>query len=222
MKGPIKCFLFCVVLLSGMVVKAQTITVVNDTVLGKSTFADPVASPVDTVVAKKPKTAADSARMVRDSIMLARKNAPKKPKPIRTEISGGFRLNSDGWSVFVDKGWVVSEEKKRDYFYNTKLLQLEFGEKKHPKESRVTNAPNPYSGDKPRAFVYAKMNNFYTAKLGYGMRKMIAGKPEYKAVSVHWVYMGGLTAGLLKPYYLDVDSPISRDRAVNATIKYTE
>jgi hypothetical protein len=149
---------------------------------------------------------------------------PPKPKPIRTELSGGFRLNSDGWSVFADKGWVVSEEKRRDYFYNAKVLQFELSERKHPKETRSTNnitAPN--SSGRPRSFIYAKINNFYNFKVGYGMRKMIAGKPEIKTVSIHWVYIGGLSAGLIKPYYIDAKVPLDEfGTTVREDIKYSD
>lgn len=175
----------------------------------------------DTAAIKPPVTSpALKATLPRQTIL----PKAKKPKPLRTELSGGFRLNSDGWSIFADKGWVVSDDKKRDYFYNTKLFQLEFSEKKHPKETRSTNnitAPN--SGGRPKSFIYAKINNFYTFKLGYGMRKMIAGKPEVKAVSIHWVYLGGLTAGLLKPYYLDAKVPLDEHGTiVRKDIKYSD
>src|SRR6185312_15308919 len=63
----------------------------------------------------------------------------KRPKPIQHEFSFGARLNTDGWSIFVDKGKVNSEDEKHsDMFYNIKLWQLEFGEKKNPKEVKST------------------------------------------------------------------------------------
>ncbi len=129
----------------------------------------------------------------------------KRPKPIQHEFSFGARLNTDGWSIFVDKGKVNSEDEKHsDMFYNIKLWQFEFGEKKNPKEVKSTNTQlDPYSGDKPTPFIYGKINNFYTFKIGYGFRKMIAGKPDPGTVSIHWVGAGGLAVGLLKPYYIN-------------------
>ena len=148
---------------------------------------------------------------------IVKKPVVKKPKPITSEISGGFRLNTDGWGIFVDKGWVKSEEKERDYFYNTQLLQIEFGEKKHPKEIKRSN--NIGSGaDKAKPFIFGKINNFYALKFGYGGRKMIAGKPEQGNVSIHWVYLGGLSLGLQKPYYLIVQPNGESAR----TIKYSD
>ncbi len=147
----------------------------------------------------------------------------KKPKPLRTELSGGLRLNTDGWSIFVDKGWVRSEERYSDLFYNVRLLQVEFTEKKHPQEIKRTNTIGAYTEDKPRPFIYGKINNFYALKIGYGGRKMLAGKPEPTNISLHWVYVGGLSIGFQKPYY--IDAYVVQDQngtIVQETIKYTD
>jgi hypothetical protein len=144
---------------------------------------------------------------------------PKKPKFIRTELSGGLRLNSNGWSVFVDKGWVKGEDKRRDYFYDTKLLQFEFGEKKHFKELKRSNNIAAVGDRESKPFIFGKINNFYDFKVGYGARKMIAGKPENGNVSIHWVYLGGLSLGMQKPYYIEA---VVRDNGAWTTksIKY--
>jgi hypothetical protein len=129
---------------------------------------------------------------------------PKGPKPITRELSFGPRLNSNGWGIFADLGKVrTDDEKHRDMFYNIKLFQFEFDEIKSPKEVKSDNV-DAAPGVSPKPFIYGKINNFYTVKIGYGFRKMIAGKPESGTVSVHWVGVGGLTVGLLKPYYLNV------------------
>jgi hypothetical protein len=133
----------------------------------------------------------------------------KKPKPLRTEMSFGLRLTSNGWGAFLDKGWVKkSDEKESDLFFDTKNVELEFDEVKHPKETKHTNTYlSQVTNDKPKPFIYGKINNFYTVKLGYGFRKMIAGKPEHGTVSMHWFGLGGLSIGLLKPYYIDAYVP---------------
>lgn len=147
-------------------------------------------------------------------------------KPVRTDLSAGIRLNTNGWSVFMEKGWVRSEQaKESDRFYNRRVMQAEIGEHKHPKQFRETNTM--LSGmitDKPRPFVYGKVNNFYTFRLGYGYSHMIAGKQDPGNVSIHWLYLGGLSMGLLKPYYIDVyvasqDNPGFYERK---TIRYSE
>ena len=138
---------------------------------------------------------------------------PKGPKPISKEISFGFRLNTNGWSAFTDIGKVKSTSAKQsDMFHDIRFLQLEFTEKKDPKEQKVT-AEDGYGNQ--TKYIYGKINNFYGVKLGVGFRKMIAGKPDPGTVSIHWVGVLGGSLGLLKPYYLKVYSDPS-------AIKYSD
>ncbi|MES2478515.1 MAG: hypothetical protein V4561_05485 [Bacteroidota bacterium] len=126
----------------------------------------------------------------------------KRPKPITKETSAGLRLNTDGWTAFFERGRVKAQDVKRmDMFHDVRIFQIEFSERRHPKELRM------YGWDRDRQsdemYVFGKINNFYALKFNWGMRKMLAGKPYPKAVSVHWVYAGGLSLGLLKPYYVN-------------------
>jgi hypothetical protein len=149
----------------------------------------------------------------------------KKPKPLRTELSAGLRLNSDGWGVFVDKGYVRSEETKySDLFHDMRLFQIELDEHKDPKEIKHAMTDQASGGSqKTKPFIFGKVNNFYALKLGYGHRKMIAGKPEPGTVSIHWVYLGGLSLGMEKPYYLDGYVPQDNfGTLVPATFKYSD
>jgi TM2 domain-containing membrane protein YozV len=150
---------------------------------------------------------------------------PVRPKPIRTDFSVGIRMNTNGWSGFMEKGWVRSEfTKESDKLYNRRVFQIEFSEHKHPKQWRETNTMlSGLVSDKPRPFVYGKVNNFYTLKLGYGYSRMIAGKPNQGNISVHWLYLGGVSMAFLKPYYIDVyvssqDNPGFLEKK---TIRYT-
>lgn len=150
-----------------------------------------------------------------------RKPAVKKPKPIANEFSMGLRLNTNGWSLFAERGLVQSEETKyRDQFHNVNLIYLELSEQKHPKETRSTINGDP---QRTRPFVFGKVSNFYKLKAGVARRKMIAGKPESGTVSVHWVYGGGVAAGFLKPYYIEalVADP-SSGRYAQETIRYSD
>lgn len=132
------------------------------------------------------------------------KPKPVKFKPIRKELSFGVRLNTDGWSVFSDLGKIKSDdEKKSDMFYRVRLWQFEIAEKKDPRETKSSNEQPGTTTAKASPYIYGKINNFYTIKAGLGFRKMIAGKPDPGAVSIHWVGVGGVSAGLLKPYYIN-------------------
>ena len=131
---------------------------------------------------------------------------PKKPKQINTEFSMGIRVNTNGWSVFTDYGKSnVVDNKHADRFYHVKLFQFEISEKKSPREMRSSSGSASSTGSSD-SYIFGKVNNFYAIKLGYGYRKMIAGKPDNQgAVSIHWVNTGGLSIGVLKPYYLNIE-----------------
>ncbi|MBK7764096.1 MAG: hypothetical protein IPI46_12255 [Bacteroidetes bacterium] len=128
----------------------------------------------------------------------------KKIEPLTQEMATGFRLNSDGWTFFVNRGFIKQEEHK------TTFLSIDISEKKHPKETRTVNEnfnlvyPNEV---KPLPYKYGKVNNFYQLKIGYGAFRELTGRLDKKSVTISWVYNGGLSIGLLKPYYLDMLVP---------------
>lgn len=135
----------------------------------------------------------------------------KGPQPLTREHAVGFRANTDGWNLYYNYGIIKKNDGAKheiDRFFDVLFLQLEIGEKRHPKETRDftydgnAGFKNPilsvFSTD---MFRFGKLNTFYQAKLGVGYKKLIAGKPEPRTVSIHWSTVGGLTLGLLKPYY---------------------
>jgi hypothetical protein len=148
----------------------------------------------------------------------------KKIKPIRTELSVGYRMNTDGWGVFVEKGYVRSQDyRESDKFQNIRLFQLELDEHRHPKEVKSKLGDQQPGSQSTKPFIFGKINNFYALKLGYGVRTMIAGKPEPGTVSIHWVNTGGLSLGMEKPYY--IDGFIQQDNPgtlMPATFKYSD
>ncbi|KAA2241906.1 hypothetical protein F0L74_18780 [Chitinophaga agrisoli] len=118
------------------------------------------------------------------------------------EFSMGGRLNTDGWSGFLELGY-RKNRKVVNYF------QFEFAEKKDPKEDKKPGRFVPVGNfaytEKP--YIYGKQNNFYQAKLGVGQRYLIGGKGNKNGVEVNAIYYGGVSIGLLKPYYLKVQDP---------------
>lgn len=122
------------------------------------------------------------------------------------DFSAGARLNTDGWSGFVEKGYRKSR-KKVTYF------QLEFSEKKNNKEYKQSGG---YSFTQ-RPYIFGKQNNFYPVKLGIGQRYLIGGKANKNGVEVDAIYYGGLSLGLLKPYYVNVQDPAGD----NIDLKYS-
>lgn len=132
------------------------------------------------------------------------------------EFSGGARLNTDGWTGFLEKGY-----RKNATIVN--YFQLEFSEKRHPKQDRASRII-PIGGGfgiSSSPFVYGKQNNFYQAKLGLGQKRLIGGKGNKNGVEVNAIYYGGISFGLIKPYYLDLMND-SGDPNQRRTVKYSD
>lgn len=110
----------------------------------------------------------------------------------------GLRLNTDGWSLLYEKG-IMKNVKV------TNLFSLEFGEKKHPKEKRLSyqfSTGNFIQIGTP--YVYGKRNIFYQLKPGFGQQRLLGGKTNKNGVALHWIYNGGISLGLERPYYVRV------------------
>jgi hypothetical protein len=120
----------------------------------------------------------------------------------------GVQLRTNGFGAFYELGRMKTPRR-------TNLYSLEFTEIKHNKEERVQNTESFFSN----SFVYGKVNNFYQFKLGYGKQYIFGQKGNKNGIAVMGIYKGGFSAGLLKPYYLNVD-----DQAANAVvdIKYID
>lgn len=106
----------------------------------------------------------------------------------------GLGLSTDGYGLFFEKGFKQDKSK-------TTLLRFELFEKKHIKEERVTS-PTIFGAS--NSFIYGKLNNFYQFHAGYGMLRVIGNKGNKNGIEVSAMGLGGLSLGLLKPYYYDM------------------
>jgi hypothetical protein len=129
------------------------------------------------------------------------------------DFSVGGRLNTDGWGGFLEMGF-RKNRKIVNYF------QFEFSEKKDPHELKRSGA---YIGTNQfgqsfteRPFIYLKQNNFYPVKLGMGQRYLIGGKGNKNGVEVSAIYYGGISVGLVKPYYVNMEDPSGSQRIISA------
>lgn len=114
----------------------------------------------------------------------------------------GLRLNSDGWSVFFEKGILKSVTV-------TNLYGLEIGEKKNKKENKV---PGQAVSDgffifSTTPYRYGKQNIFYQVKPFIGQQRHVGGKTNKNGVAVQAIYGGGISLGLERPYYIKVEDP---------------
>lgn len=122
----------------------------------------------------------------------------------------GFKFNTDGWGMFYEHG-------KYKNINTTNLWWLEFGEHKHPKEEKVPTISASGGFLIISSYIYGKRNNFYNLKLGFGQQKLIGGKGNKNGVAVSAIYGGGVTLGMLKPYYIQIQNPSTN---LNEQIKY--
>jgi hypothetical protein len=117
------------------------------------------------------------------------------------EWSMGLRLYNDGWGAFYQKGKMKTVTK-------TNWWSLEFGERKHPKEEKLSKVDNSgFLFGNP--LVYGKQNVFMFTKVGFGQQVLLGGKGNKNGVAVSAQYGGGLTLGLLKPYYVEAADPLT-------------
>jgi hypothetical protein len=123
----------------------------------------------------------------------------------------GFKLNSDGWGAFFEHG-------KYKTIKHTSLWWLEIGERKNPKEEKISTGQDVGGGFilVGNPYIYGKQNNFYYFKAGIGQQLLIGGKGNKNGVAVSAIYGGGISLGYLKPYYLNV----LNDNGNNVDIKY--
>ena len=105
----------------------------------------------------------------------------------------GFKLTSDGYGGFYEFGKAQSIRKAL-------LFQLDFAERKNSKEEKQTN---PYVPASP--FIFGKINYFYPLKLGVQQQILLGNKTNKNGVSVTANFGGGISLGLLRPYYLEIN-----------------
>lgn len=102
-----------------------------------------------------------------------------------------FQLRTNGYGMYFEHGRSKSPRL-------TNLYLVELSETKHPKEEKEPSGDGFLSS----TFVYGKANNFYQAKLGFGQQYILGQKGNKNGIAVMAVYQGGLSLGLLRPYYV--------------------
>jgi hypothetical protein len=117
----------------------------------------------------------------------------------------GFKFNTDAWSMFYEHG-------KYKTITTTNLWWAEFGERKDRKEEKVPTLSASQGFLVISSYIYGKRNNFYYLKAGLGQQKLIGGKGNKNGVAVSAIYGGGISAGLLKPYYIEIQNPSTNQR----------
>jgi len=110
-------------------------------------------------------------------------------------------------------------------FYTDKYYQFEIGQIRHPKElsSGLQSLKSSISRGFFKNYIYGKQNSLYTLRASQGKTIFISDKISNKNILVGYTYRYGVSAGLIKPYYIQVvkesDDLFPRDFEY---IKYTE
>lgn len=117
----------------------------------------------------------------------------------------GIKLTNDGYGFFYEHGRAQSIKKAL-------LFQLDFSERKDPKEKKQANIFAPAS-----PFIFGKINYFYPLKLGVQQQILFGNKSNKNGVAVTGNFGGGLSLGLLRPYYLEINDTSNGGRKA---IKY--
>lgn len=115
----------------------------------------------------------------------------------------GIKLTNNGYGFFYEHGRAQSIKKAL-------LFQVDFSETKHPKEKKQANIYAPAS-----PFIFGKINYFYPFKLGVQQQILLGNKSNKNGVAVTGNFGGGLSLGLLRPYYLEItDTATGGRRAI--------
>ncbi len=104
----------------------------------------------------------------------------------------GLKLVNDGYGGFLEIGRGQSIKKSL-------LFQLDISERKHIKEQKQSNPD--YSGP---GLIFGKINFFYPVKLGVQQQILLGNKTNKNGVSVTANFGGGISLGLLRPYFVNV------------------
>ncbi len=110
------------------------------------------------------------------------------------ELSGGLKIQTNGVSLYLTKGWIKN-------IYKTHLIQLEYQYFFNYKDKKI--APNSQLNQGGRKYYYGLQNRFHTIRLSYGFERCIADKAEQNGVRLSFIGFAGFSLGLIKPYYLE-------------------
>lgn len=91
-------------------------------------------------------------------------------------------------------------------FYTDKYYQIEIGQIRHPKElnSGLQSLKSSISRGFFKNYTYGKQNSLYTLRASQGQTIYLSDKMSKKNVLVGYTYRYGISAGLIKPYYIQV------------------
>ncbi|MBL7740380.1 MAG: hypothetical protein JNK14_14280 [Chitinophagaceae bacterium] len=118
----------------------------------------------------------------------------------------GVQLRTNGYGAFYEIGRMKTNRK-------TTIYRIDLTESKNHKEEKL--AGGNFFGN---SFIYGKINYFYPLTIGVGQQYILGQKGNKNGVAVSAIYNGGVSLGLLRPYYINAMDPQTNEEK---TIKYT-
>ena len=119
----------------------------------------------------------------------------------------GIQLRTNGYGLLYEKGHAKTRRKSN--FYSIELTEI-----KDPKEEKTPTGFFSFSNP----YIFGKINNFYQLKLGYGQQYLFGQKGNKNGIAVTGSYQGGVSLGLLRPYYLQVDDGTGNAREIKYSV----
>jgi len=157
-----------------------------------------------TLFAQNEKSKSDKKEEKRQRINAIIKQEEEGNLSFRKHTIFGVQLRTNGYGAFAEIGRRTSQRL-------TKTYSLELTEIKERKEEKWRSPENLFNN----SYVYGKINNFYQAKLGYGQQYILGQKGNKNGVAVIALAQAGVSAGLLKPYYLQLEDATGRQRTIS-------
>lgn len=115
----------------------------------------------------------------------------------RNERSFAILLNTDGIGVSYRGA-------KRFDFLNKRLLEIEAGKLKHPKEYKISDLYYNQGG----SYIFGKLNSTFYLRGSIGHQHEIFKKADLGGIAIRYFYSAGPVLALYKPYYYQIPYPV--------------
>lgn len=130
-----------------------------------------------------------------------------QPKELRSTQTGIVYTKETAFDVYLHTAGMGFGMKFGDIetYYRTSYYHIEFSTIRHAKEVRQSNRVSQFNV-LSRPYVYGKQNSFFTLRAGMGKKRYFSEKAKRRGIAVGVNYQGGLSLGMVKPYYLELRS----------------
>ncbi|MBL4577777.1 MAG: hypothetical protein JKX74_04850 [Flavobacteriales bacterium] len=108
------------------------------------------------------------------------------------EMTVGFFTHSNGFGMNYRRG-------KNTTGYTKRIFEYEVATIKHAKEYKRYNPTKESKG-----YIFGKMNSLMTFRASIGEQRIIARKTDMGGIEIRYIYLAGVSMGVLKPVYLKI------------------